>query len=356
MNEKEIYSEEYCAACYFRTVAEYPKKKCLIQLTEKCNLRCEHCFVSANGKGQEMDFVKIRDNILPQLLKSNVSKVTLTGGEPFVYPQLLNVIELLLKNNITVSICTNATLITESFLDCLKEYNNYHFNVSLDGFSPSSHGKFRGNDSIKLYNTIINNIKLLGDRRLLNGILVTPNVYSSLQEYIQLCEFAKMCHAKYVLMNPLSQLGRGEKSFNLAFDNHQMNELKQATQKFNDENMEMVYIRFPNNEKKPLSECVAGKIMYIFTNGDIAFCPYMVFASKNEGSLYDTNEFILGNIFEQNFDWEKSLNNYTFPVSYNEVCVGCDNQECKKGCYAAKMSRNAGLAERDRDICPLEYR
>ena len=185
---------------------------------------------------------------------------------------------------------------------------------------------------------------------------MTPNVYSSVQEYIQLCEFAKMCHAKYVLMNPLSQLGRGEKSFNLAFDNHQMNELKQATQKFNDENMEMVYIRFPNNMKKPLSECVAGKIMYIFTNGDIAFCPYMVFASKNEGSLYDTNEFILGNIFEQNFDWEKSLNNYTFPVRYNEVCIGCDNQECKKGCYAAKMSRNAGLAERDRDICPLEYR
>lgn len=117
MNGKKIYNEEYCAACYFRTIAEYPNKKCLIQLTEKCNLHCEHCFVSANGDGQEMDFEKIQDNILPQLLKNSVSKVTLTGGEPFVYPKLLNVIELLLKNNIAVSICTNATLITESFLD-----------------------------------------------------------------------------------------------------------------------------------------------------------------------------------------------------------------------------------------------
>lgn len=356
MTGKKIYSEEYCAACYFRTIAEYPQKKCLIQLTEKCNLHCEHCFVSANGTGQEMDYSKIRENILPQLLKNNVSKVTLTGGEPFVYADLLNVIKLFLRNNISVSICTNATLITDSFLNSLKKYNNFHFNVSLDGFSPSSHGKFRGNLNTQLYNTIINNIKLLGDRRLLNGILVTPNVYSSLQEYMQLCEFAKMCHAKYVLMNPLSQLGRGEKNFNLAFDNYQMNELKQATQKFNDENMEMVYIRFPNNEKKPLSECVAGKVMYIFTNGDIAFCPYMVFATKNKDSLYNTNNFILGNIFDSTFDWEKSLDDYVFPVGYNEVCVGCDNKNCKKGCYAAKMSRNASLTERDWDICPLTNR
>lgn len=356
MNGKKIYNEEYCAACYFRTIAEYPNKKCLIQLTEKCNLHCEHCFVSANGDGQEMDFEKIQDNILPQLLKNSVSKVTLTGGEPFVYPKLLNVIELLLKNNIAVSICTNATLITESFLDRLKKYNNLHFNVSLDGFSSSSHGRFRGNDNVKLYNTIINNIKLLGERGLLNGILVTPNIYSSLQEYIQLCEFAKMCHAKYVLMNPLSQLGRGEKSVNLAFNDQQMNKLKQATQKFNDENMEMVYIRFPNIDKKPLSECVAGKIMYIFTNGDIAFCPYMVFASKNDGSLYDSNKFILGNIFEQEFDWEKSLNNYSFPVNYNDVCAGCDNKECKKGCYAAKISQKIDLSEKDWDICPFKDR
>lgn len=356
MKGKKIYNEEYCAACYFRTIAEYPKKKCLIQLTEKCNLHCEHCFVSANEKGQEMEFDKIKVNILPQLLKSNVSKVTLTGGEPFVYPQLLNVTELLLSNNIAVSICTNATLITESFLDKLEENANLHFNVSLDGFSLSSHGRFRGIDNKKLYDTIISNIRLLGHRGLLNGILVTPNAYSSLQEYIELCEFAKTCHAKYVLMNPLSHLGRGEKSSALAFDSQQMIELKNEAQRFNDDDMEMVYVRFPNHEKKPLNECVAGKIMYIFTNGDIAWCPYMVFASKNEGSLYNTKEFILGNVFEQGFDWEKCLKDKRFPVNYNEVCVGCDNQECKKGCYAAKMSRNLRLEERDWDLCPLKGR
>ena len=51
---------------------------------------------------------------------------------------------------------------------------------------------------------------------------------------------------------------------------------------------------------------------------------------------------------------EKSLNDYKFPINYNEVCLKCENQKCKKGCYAAKISRGSKLAEKDYDLCPLE--
>ncbi len=353
MNGKKIYNENFCAACYFRTVAKYPQKKCLLQLTEKCNLHCEHCFVSANCNGEEMQYNDIRDIIIPQLLNNNVTKVTLTGGEPFMYKRLLDVVELLISNNISVCICTNATLITEDFLNHFIDCNNLHFNVSLDGFSPKSHGKFRGNENPEVYDDIIRNIKLLGERGMLNGILVTPNIYSSVEEYINLCDFAKKCHARYVLMNPLSQFGRGEKTQNLAFNSEQMNRLRKATQNFNDNNMEMVYIRFPNIEKKPLGECVAGKIMYIFTNGDIAYCPYLVFASKDDGSLYSEQKFILGNIFSKDFDWKTSLKKYKFPINYNNVCSKCKNYNCKKGCYAARISHGYELSKEDIDLCPL---
>ena len=94
--------------------------------------------------------------------------------------------------------------------------------------------------------------------------------------------------------------------------------------------------------------------MYIFTNGDIAFCPYMVFAAKDFSSLYNVKDFMLGNIFTKDFDWEKSLNSYKFPVNYDEVCSKCENQKCKKGCYAAKISCGSRLAEKDHDLCPLE--
>ena len=59
----KIYNAHYCAACYFRTAADYPNKKCLLQLTERCNLHCVHCFVSSNDKGIDMDYEESKRSI-----------------------------------------------------------------------------------------------------------------------------------------------------------------------------------------------------------------------------------------------------------------------------------------------------
>ena len=86
-----IYNDSYCAACYFRTTADPPMKKCLLQLTERCNLHCQHCFVSSVNSGNDMEFSLIETHVLPTLIENNVSKVTLTGGEPFVYTNIIDV-------------------------------------------------------------------------------------------------------------------------------------------------------------------------------------------------------------------------------------------------------------------------
>lgn len=346
----KVNDERFCAACYFRTKADFPNKKCLIQLTERCNLHCEHCFVSAENCGIEMNYNKIEELILPQLLENKVNKVTLTGGEPFMYSMLLEVIELLCNNNIKVGICTNATLISEVFLEKVCKYP-VHFNVSLDGFSKESHGRFRAIQNPQMYNNIIKNIKLVAQYNLLNGILVTPNNYASVSEYVQLCEFAKKYGAKYVLMNPLSQFGRGEEAMTLAFGQEMMEQLCKETEKYNDDNMEVVYIRFPNSRKKPLSKCVAGDIMYIFTNGDVAFCPYMVFAARDNSSMYKDQEFILGNIFQKDFCWKESIERYQFPLDNDVLCKDCVVKECKKGCYASKIACGNKLEDIDM-LCP----
>ena len=80
MSGVKVYNENYCAACYFRTIAEYPSRKCLIQLTERCNLHCEHCFVSADRTGAMIDFEMFREQIVPQLVINNIKKVYLCEG------------------------------------------------------------------------------------------------------------------------------------------------------------------------------------------------------------------------------------------------------------------------------------
>lgn len=354
MKTEKIYQPERAVACYFRTAAAPPNKKILLQITERCNMHCAHCFVSATCAGEEIKYEKIEREMLPALLNASVSKVTLTGGEPLVHPDVVKIINLLSSHNIAVSICTNGGLITDRLLDQLDRSSDIHFNVSLDGFSNNSHGRFRGILKENLFDNIISNIRKLSQRKLLNGILVTPNIYSSIDEYIKICEFATEIHAKYVLFNPLSEFGRGQNTQKLGFPLKKMHELQLATQKFNNENLEIVYIRFPN-ANKPLGDCVTGKILYVFTNGDIAFCPYMVFAAKDKISKYKPESFIIGNIFEEDCNINKDLELYRLPTdARSSTCESCEIEPyCGKGCLAAKIAQGSLLSDCDVELYPF---
>lgn len=49
-----------------------------------------------------MSLELIQNKILPQLLKNQVVKITLTGGEPLCNPQIKDIVQLLLDNHIGV--------------------------------------------------------------------------------------------------------------------------------------------------------------------------------------------------------------------------------------------------------------
>lgn len=343
---RKIYNNEFASVCFFRSTVEAPNMKMMLQITEKCNLRCKHCFVEAEDIGRQMSFDKIKRSVLPKLINSSVKKITLTGGEPLCHPEVEKIVFLLLDSGISVSICTNGTLIKKDFINKLKKYNNIHFNVSLDGFSKDSHGKFRGNMSETQFQNLIYNIRLLGKNGLLNGILVTPNHYCSINEYVQLCDFSKRTGANYVLMNPLSPFGRGSAVNDLAYSREELIELREKTKKFNSDGFEIVYIRFPNVENLPIGKCEVGSIPYIFCNGDISICPYMVFAADNETNDYKSKQFIIGNIFDD-IDIKQALKNYKFPTNDNN---GFKCQNCNNGCLAIKISNNQLLSDPDYDI------
>lgn len=347
-----IYDDKCASAYFFRSSVQPPKRKMMLQITQKCNLHCAHCFANASGTGTEMSLELIQNKILPQLLKNQVVKITLTGGEPLCNPQIKDIVQLLLDNHIGVSICTNATLIDTAWIAYLSKYENVHFNVSLDGMRLESHGRFRGNLSIEMFDKIISTITTLGHYKLLNGILTTPNTYATIDEYIDLCCFAKKVGAHYVLMNPLSPFGRGVKTQQLAYTNNEMCLLKKQTELLATDNFQIVYIRFPNNEQKPIGKCPIGSVLYVFTNGDVAICPYMVFAANGE-NRYNAKDFILGNIFgneelDLSTEIKKFIRHYLMQNTAYKNCGACS-----KGCYAIKISNDQDLSDCDFDICPL---
>jgi radical SAM protein with 4Fe4S-binding SPASM domain len=355
MSTRAIARPGQAVSCYFRTTVQDGSRKALVQITERCNLHCAHCFVSATKDGDTMELGDVERHVVPQLARARVTRITLTGGEPFAHPDPIGVARLFREAGMSVGFCTNATLTGAGQIDALVALGGVHVNVSLDGFAESSHGRFRGNRAS--FQTTVATVRQLATAGLLQGLLCTPNNLADEEEYRGLCEFAIEQGAEYVLMNPLSSMGRGVKSRRrLEAPLEQMRRIQALTAPLAAQDLDVVHIRFPNDEGLPLAGCEAGRIIYVFTPGEVTVCPYLVFAARTPGSQHDPAEFVVGNIFRDP-DIAERLETYGFHDRYrmggNGKCQACDlNAGCGKGCPAAVISAGGRIGDVDAEQCP----
>jgi radical SAM protein with 4Fe4S-binding SPASM domain len=351
---RRVVSAGEAASCFFRTAASGMGRKALIQVTERCNLHCAHCFVSSTHKGNDMDAADVREKVIPRLRRARVERVTLTGGEPFVHPQLLQICADSVNAGLSVGICTNGTGVTDELISELKKLRKVHVNVSFDGFRPESHGRFRG-DEPSFFDTV-DAARRLGAAGLLQGVLSTPNALTVPGEYVNLARFAVEAGADYLLMNPLSAFGRGVRSkLPLAADAESMKKIRKAAEVGGADKLDVVPIRFPN-EENPLGSCIAGEIIYVFVDGAVAVCPYLVFAARTPQSRYAASDFMIGNILER--DVADDLDAYRFHERYrmgeNQTCTSCAlSKRCGKGCPAAVIAAGGSIGDRDVESCPV---
>lgn len=354
MFARPIVTATQATSCYFRTSVDHPYRKALVQICEPCNEKCAHCFVSATKRGDYMPLDDIQNKLIPQLAEARVTRVTLTGGEPFMHPALMEIVAAFRDAGMGVGVCTNATMVTDQQIGQLAAYD-CHMNVSLDGFSADSHGKFRGRP--EGFDETVETVQRFAKAGILQGLLCTPNNLAEDEEYAQLCQFAKDMGAKYVLMNPLGEMGRGANSAKkLRRPDEHMHYIRDLTLPFAGDDLDMVHIRFPN-EDKPLAGCEAGTIVYVFTKGEVAVCPYLVFAARTKASQHPDTDFIVGNVWTDT-DIAARLDEYKFherwQVGANDSCGSCSlSGDCGKGCPAAVIASGQRIGAVDTEQCPV---
>ncbi|MEU7906379.1 radical SAM protein [Actinoplanes sp. NPDC049118] len=352
---KRLIVDTHASSCYFRTSVGGGGRKALVQITERCNLHCAHCFVSSTQAGADMPLAAFTNEVLPRLVRARVERMTLTGGEPFVHPDLLAMCRAVIESGLPLGLCTNATQTSDAQIAELAQLGGVHVNVSFDGFRPESHGKFRG--SRTSFETTMATTRKFAAAGLLQGLLSTPNALTRPDEFADLCAFALEIGAQYVLMNPLSSFGRGVKSQGrLAADTDAMRAIQAVTDRFADQ-LDVVQIRFPN-DTLPLGGCDAGRLIYVFTDGQVAVCPYLVFAARTPASMYQDTEFLAGNILGPHDTVTSTLDEYDFHqrfmVGDNPTCGGCAlSASCGKGCPAAVVARGGLIGDVDAEQCPV---
>ena len=104
-------------------------------ITGKCNYRCRHCYMSApDAKLGELPHATIM-NIIQQLGDCGIMRVSLTGGEPLVRSDFLEIVDALLERGIIITtIYSNGALVNEGLLRELDRRNIHpEFNMSYDG-------------------------------------------------------------------------------------------------------------------------------------------------------------------------------------------------------------------------------
>ncbi|MBQ4470199.1 MAG: radical SAM protein [Synergistaceae bacterium] len=104
-------------------------------ITGKCNYRCRHCYMSApEAKLGELSHDTVM-NIARQLGDCGVMNVSLTGGEPLVRSDFLEIVDALLERNIRITqIYSNGALVNEKLLNELDKRGIHpEFNMSYDG-------------------------------------------------------------------------------------------------------------------------------------------------------------------------------------------------------------------------------
>ncbi|MBB0245775.1 radical SAM protein [Streptomyces alkaliphilus] len=356
MTARPIITGEQAASCYFRTTVDRRHRKALIQICEPCNETCKHCFVSATKRGAYMPLASIKNRLIPQLEAARVKRVTLTGGEPFMHADLIQIVAEFRAAGMDVGVCTNATMPTPHQIERLAELDT-HMNVSLDGFSADSHGVFRGRK--EGFQETIDTIREFAKAGILQGLLCTPNNLAREEEYARLCAFAKEQGAKYVLMNPLGSMGRGASraSQKLRRPDDHMRHIRDLAMPFADEDLDVTLIRFPNDDK-PLAGCEAGTIIYVFTDGGVAICPYLVFAARTRVSRHPDTDFLVGNVWEHH-DIAARLEAYgrfsdRWRMGANPTCGGCSMaSDCGKGCPAAVVAAGERIGAVDTEQCPV---
>jgi MoaA/NifB/PqqE/SkfB family radical SAM enzyme len=116
-----------------------------VHLTRNCNLRCRHCY-SESGPGK---FSGLQLNALVNFLEWTHSlgyrKLALSGGEPFLYPSLPELLQLARKQGWETSTATNGTLLERK--DCQRSLKFLDLlGVSFDGH-PDRHNQLRQSPS-----------------------------------------------------------------------------------------------------------------------------------------------------------------------------------------------------------------
>lgn len=178
-------------------------------VTGLCNLNCKHCYMeSPSGRYGMLPFKEI-SRLIEQFERANVARVILTGGEPFIRPDIIDIITLLSEKEICLrQIYSNGTLITDEYLTAItKEGFSPIFQISFDGVG--THDYMRGTTNTE--QVVINSIERIKSHGL-TVIIATSIDKNNCRSLVDTYELLKRIGIKHWRISIPQKIGNWRKT------------------------------------------------------------------------------------------------------------------------------------------------
>ncbi|MCP5052752.1 MAG: radical SAM protein, partial [bacterium] len=101
-----------------------------IKLLWQCNLSCTFCRLPAMTRPMPKEMVH---RILKDLMSHGLRKIHFSGGEIFMHPDIMPILEDACSMGLQVNFTSNGTRITKDVARCLVEMGIHSISISLDG-------------------------------------------------------------------------------------------------------------------------------------------------------------------------------------------------------------------------------
>ena len=134
--EEENYKEKY-------------EESLSIEVTNRCNSACSHCFVRAViSECSDLSIDLVRE-IISEGYHLGYRHLHITGGEPLLWEGLFEALDYAFSSGYKkIFINTNGTLLTKGHISRLSDYEGFSISVSLEG-PESFHDRVRGQGSYR---------------------------------------------------------------------------------------------------------------------------------------------------------------------------------------------------------------
>lgn len=320
----------------------YVPENCVWELTLRCNMQCLHCGSTAGTPREAELSLEECIDVADQLVDLGCRRLSLIGGEVFLFPGWEKVSRHLVDRGVTTNIITNGFLMGDRQIAELQYSGVVNVAVSIDGLE-RAHNRIRGVDTS--YEKALEAFGRLREASI-SSAAITSLVAFNVGDLEGLYEVLVQSGVHVWQIQIVTAMGNMEAHSDLLLHPEQIPAITGFIRKVRDHGKIRIYagddigyydenelyLRNTPGTLAPWRGCQAGlRVVGIDSVGNVKGCE----------SLYD-DAFIEGNLREESLatiwnDEGRFAYNRQFDVSMlTGGCAGCDKGSvCRGGCRGA---------------------